>query len=215
MTKFYAFCMSTSLPEIRCRHVWHVVLAFHMYVHASTMSESLAEAIASFLQTLKRRNMNEKLSIQSLVWAAQLKAIGLKGMGGEEGILSMALNEHFGCRDPSGWHFVASRSRKSASGDTQRIQREVRSQRLPQWIPTLIHDLLKTGHLKICKHLPPACLGMMEDVRDANLKPTRKRQLVHEFAKERYEPGFLPDRLWSKIGISTLSLPTYLRPSCT
>lgn len=104
MTRFYSYCMSTPLQEIRCRRIWHIVLAFHVHVHASVASESLAEVVASFLQTVKRRNLNQKMSTKKLVWATQLKSIGLQGMGGEEGILSMALNIHFSCKGPSGWH---------------------------------------------------------------------------------------------------------------
>ena len=115
MTKYYLYVMSTPLQEIRCRRVWHVVLAFHLHAHASVTSESLAEAVASFLQTLKRRNLNQQISIKKLVWATQLKSIGLQGMGGEEGILSMALNIHFSCKDPSGWHFCAAKTNKNQS----------------------------------------------------------------------------------------------------
>ena len=104
---FYSYCMSTPLQEIRCRRIWHIVLAFHLHVHASVASESLAEVVASFLQTVKRRNLNQKMSTKKLVWATQLKSIGLQGMGGEEGILSMALNIHFSCKGPSGWHVCA------------------------------------------------------------------------------------------------------------
>ena len=71
VTRFYEYVMSTPLQEIRCRRIWHVVLAFHLHVHASVASESLAEAVASFLQTLKRRNLNQKMSIKKLVWATQ------------------------------------------------------------------------------------------------------------------------------------------------
>ena len=213
MNRFYSFCMSTSLEEIRCRRLWHVALAFHLYVHASTSSESLAESIASFLQTLKRRNLNEKLSTKSLVWAAQLKSLGLKGMGDEEGILSMALNEHFSCKDPSGWHFVAPRSRKSASGDTQRIQRDVRGQRQAEWISTPLFDLLQKGQMKLSKPLPRPHEGVMISREHANLPVTKKRKLVQEVADKRYDPYYLPQRLWSKVGVSTSSLPSYLRPS--
>ena len=46
------------------------------------------------MQAVKRRNLNQNMSTNKLVWATHLKAIGLQGMGGEEGILSMALNTH-------------------------------------------------------------------------------------------------------------------------
>ena len=95
MTRFYSYCMSSSLQEILCRRI---------HVHASVASESLAEVVASFLQTVKRRNLNQKMSTKKLVWATQLKSIGLQGMGGEEGILSMALHRHFACKGPTGWH---------------------------------------------------------------------------------------------------------------
>ena len=59
-TRVYSYCMSTPLQEIRCRRIWHIALALHLHVHASVASESLAEVVASFLQTVKRRNLNHK-----------------------------------------------------------------------------------------------------------------------------------------------------------
>ena len=98
MTRFYSYFMYTPLQDIRCRRIWHIVLACHLHVHASVASELLAEAVASFLQTVKRRNLNQKMSTNKFVWTTQVKSIELQGMGGEEGILSMALHIHFHAR---------------------------------------------------------------------------------------------------------------------
>ena len=217
MDKYYSFCMSTCLQEIRCRRIWNILLAFQLYVHASTSSQSLAEAVASFLQTLKRRNLNEKMSTKKLVWATQLKSVGLKGMGKEEGVLSMALNVHFHRKNPDGWHFVARRSTKSAFGDRCSIRRQVRLLRQPDWIGTPLLDLIKSGQLKLSKQLPEpenAILNSREERQKyRQLGVYSKRQRIGECADTQFDPQALPSDLWRRLGVSTLSLPAYLRPA--
>ena len=148
--------MSTPLQEIRCRCIWHIVWIFHVHVHASVASESLAEVVASFLPVVKRRNLKHKMSTKKLVWATQLKSIGLQGMGGEEGILSMALNIHFSCKDPSGWHICSKNSKISVSENSAVIRREVRLLRQPNWIATPLRDLIRSGQVKLIKEYAQA-----------------------------------------------------------
>ena len=106
LTRFYQHVMSSSLQEIRCHQVWHVVFAWHMHVHVSTSSERLAESVGSLLQYVRSRNNRGGVSTKRIAWAAQLKAAGIKGSGGEDGIMSMALNTHFNCHGPEGLHFL-------------------------------------------------------------------------------------------------------------
>ena len=47
--RFYQHIMPTDLAEIRCRAVWYIVMAWHFYVHTSVSSESLAEAVGSYV----------------------------------------------------------------------------------------------------------------------------------------------------------------------
>ena len=79
---FYQHIMTTELAEIRCRDVWHIVMAWHFYVHTSVSSESLAEAVGSYLAVTRRHNINDIVSMEHLVWSSNLRAFGLKGFGG-------------------------------------------------------------------------------------------------------------------------------------
>ena len=87
--------MSTALAEIRARDVWHIVMIRHFYVHTSVSSESLAEAAGSYFAVTRRRSINGILSMKHIVWSSKLRALGLKGFGGEDGIMAYALNTHF------------------------------------------------------------------------------------------------------------------------
>ena len=108
--RFYQHIMTTELAEIRCRDVWYIVMAWHFYVHTSVSSESLAEAIGSFLAVTHRHNINGKLSMKHLVWSSKLRAFGLNGFGGEDGIMAQALNTHVQCSGPEGLNVAAKRA---------------------------------------------------------------------------------------------------------
>ena len=54
--KFYQYVMSTNKEEIRCREIWHIVVSFQHYVQTAMSSESLAEAVGSFLEVTRRHN---------------------------------------------------------------------------------------------------------------------------------------------------------------
>ena len=107
MMKLYGYVQRTALSEIRARKIWHINICWQYTVHAAVSTESLAETVGSFLTTIDRSQAN--LSIPHIAWGAQLKALGVRGTGGEEGFHSMALNTHFSCKGPEGWHlFTAS-----------------------------------------------------------------------------------------------------------
>ena len=216
MSRFYSFVMATSLAEIRARDIWHIVVAWHYFTHVSTSSESLAESVGSILQYFRRYNINGCLGTKRIVWAAQLKAAGLRGMGGEEAILSMALNHHFKSAGPEGWHFVAARTQRSAIGDyRQHIRREVRLMQRPAWFGTPLLDLIRQGQLVLAKRLPrPALFVVPPDAQRAYeiLKPTAKRRLVDTLGDQRFEPAQLAQQLWARLGITVQSLPSCLRP---
>ena len=216
MNRFYSYCQSTSLQEVRARRVWHFAVAYQLFTHASVTSQSLAECVGSFLQILKRRDVNDRRAIKTLVWATQLKSIGLKGMGNEEGILSMALNLYFDAKGPEGWHFQAKRSVRSVFDD-RCVQRSVavRLQRQPQWISTPLLDLIKSGQVKLAKSLPRPELAIIpqeEMVEYKKMSMHYKRQRVAQVAERQLDPKTMSDTLWNRLGICTTSLPTYLRP---
>ena len=140
--------MITELAEIRCRYMWYIVMAWHFYVHTSVSSESLAEAVGSYLAVTRRRNINGALSTKHLVWSSKLRAFGLKGFGGEDGIMAYALNTHFQCSGPDGWHFTARRAKQKTLTAAE-MRREVRLSSKPEWFYVYLLDLIATRRLRI------------------------------------------------------------------
>ena len=213
--RFYQHTMSTDLADIRCRDVWYIVYGWHLYVHTSTASEYLAEAVGSFLSVARRHNTNGNMSMKHLVWSSQLRAFGLKGFGGEDGIMAYALNTHFQCPGPEGWHFVSKRVKQERRMGAAELQKELRLLGKPNWFHTYWQDLLANGALSLCKHLPRPERVLLSS-KDASIvqqfKPTAKRQTLSKAAGEQYNPGMLHDGLWQRLQICTLSLPACLRP---
>ena len=216
LTKFYQYVQSTSLDEIRCRDIWHIVVGFQFYVHTAVSSESLAEAVGSFLEVTRRHNTNGGMSVKHLVWSTQLRAHGLKGFGGEQGIMAYALNTHFRCTGPEGWHFIAKRVKDNKRCAAQ-VNNDVRLLSKPQWFQKYIFDLVTTGALTLCKTLPRPeraflSSSMLRDSRWHQLTTYAKRQKLSEEADEEYNPKRLDDNLFKQLKITTLSLPSCLRP---
>ena len=160
LLRFYQHIMSTSLGEIRCRGVWHIVLGWQFYVHTAVSSESLAEAVGSYLAVTRRHNINSNLSMKHLVWSSKLRAIGLTGFGGEEGVMALALNTHFQCDGPEGWHFIAKR-RKHKTQSAAELRHEVRLLSKPKWFQVYLFDLIASRAIKLCKHLPSCWRGVI------------------------------------------------------
>ena len=214
LTKFYQYIMSTSVDEIRCREIWHIVVSFQYYVQTAISSEALAEAVGSFLAVTRRHNTNGVMSVKHLVWSAQLRAHGLKGFGGEEGLMAYALNVHFQCTGPECWHVVAKRVKENKRRAAQ-LHNEVRLLSKPKWFQTYIFDLVTTGALTLCKNLPrPERAVLSSSIATAwrQLTTYGKRQKISEEAEDQYNPKRMNDKLFTQLKITTLSLPSYLRP---
>ena len=110
---------------------------------------------------------------------------------------------------------VRKTKKKSVSDDKCIIQREVRLLKKPNWIATPWFDLIRSGQVSLVKNLPrpeEVIVPSTEKQTYRQMKPYAKRQRIEELADERFDPKTLPQELWSRIGISTLSLPGYLRP---
>jgi hypothetical protein len=231
MQRFYSFVMSTPLAEIRCRHIWHIVVAWHYFVHVSTSSESLAESVGSILAFMQRSNTNCKQSVKNIVWATQVRALGLRGMGGEDAILTMALNHHFKCDSPSGWHFNARRKRKSPAfggGNTsafggsddswQRVLRDRDLLRKPQWFWASLSDLIARRSIVLASRLPRPetfVVPAAESREHRSLSKTEQRKRKHELGNAMWEPKQLSSVLWKALKISPASLPLQVRPRPT
>ena len=185
-------------------------MAWHFYVHTSVSSESLAEAVGSYLAVTRRHNINGTLSMNHLVWSSKLRAFGLNGFGGEDGIMAYALNTHFQCSGPEGWNFVAKRATQKTMTAVQ-MRNEVRLLSKPQWFHTYLFDLIATKRIHLCKPLPRPEAALLASCW-RQLKPTAKRQKIEEAAEEQYNPKVMHDGLFQQLKIHTLSLPSCLRP---
>ena len=51
------------------------------------------------------------VAVSDLVRAARLRSSGIRGEGGEDAIMARALNHHFNCVAPAGWHFTVRRKK--------------------------------------------------------------------------------------------------------
>ena len=103
----------------------------------------------------------------------------------------------------------------SVSDDSAVIRREVRLLRQPNWIATPLFDLIRSGQVKLIKNMPRPEAGIVPLIclrAYRELRPYSKRQRIGELADRRFDPKTLHQDLWSRIGISTMSLPSYLRP---
>ena len=215
LMKFYAFAMSTHIDEIRCRGIWHIVVGWHLYVHIVVSSESLAESVGSFLAVTRRHNITGNMAMKHIVWSSQLRAVGCKGFGGEQGLMAHALNIHFQCTGPEGWHFSAKRMQKKKVAAA--LQNELRLLSKPAWFGRYLLDLFATQSLRLCKPLPRPEVVIMthaeiEASRWRHLTPTAKRQRLAEFAERQYNPKEMCDDLWKHLQINPLSVPRCLRP---
>ena len=135
-------------------------------------------------------------------------------MGGEEGLLSMALNVHVDAKGPEGWHFLAKRSTISVFDDRILRSTAVRLQRQLDWVGTPLLDLVKNGLFKLSKPLPLPELSIITKDQMAEyseLKAYCKRQRARA-ADEQFDPNTMADDLWKRLGVSIVSLPSYLRP---
>ena len=97
-------------------------------------------------------NKKSVAGAKRLSWTTQVKAVGLRGHGSEDGFLCMALNTHFGCSGPEGWHVETKKARKAPW--VADLQRENRVHKLPAWVQYHLDDLILSKQMRICKPLP-------------------------------------------------------------
>ncbi len=214
MMKMYSYVMTTSISEIRARKVWHIVVGWHYYMHVSVSTESLAETVGSFLVALEHSRINQ--SVRRLAWGTQLKALGIKGTGSEDGFLSMALNQHFGCQSPEGWH-IRTRADKASHWRQADLKREVRLNKMPEWVRENLLDLIGTGRIRLCKSLPLPLEFVMnrKDAKHWHCQQqslTAKRKRILESGEEQLEPRCLSENLWRQLKLTRQVLPSSARP---
>ena len=123
---------------------------------------------------------------------------GLRGLGGEDGILSTTLNMYFACPSPEGWHFMTSRRLAVGSRDMrQDIVEEVRRAALPPWIADTVRDLACSRRMRFAIRLPyPTTLSgqPMDDVFAAQLAVgSREKSTQRRSALANVRRSFEPD----------------------
>ena len=97
-TRLMRFVLATGIMEIQCRRVWHAVRAYHRCALLSVPSESLAETVGYVLRDASNKAAGRPKPVDVFVRAAHIRLAGLRGHGGEEGVLSDALNLYFNAR---------------------------------------------------------------------------------------------------------------------
>ena len=110
------------------------------------------------------------MGTQSIVDFAISRVVGLRGVGGEEGILATALNMHFRCKGPEGWHFVQ-RSRPLATGAAAHKQAAMRNGRTPIHIAILGRLI---GHGRVERAPVAVCQKLAEAIKDGTAFSRRR-----------------------------------------
>jgi len=223
LTRVYKHIMRTSLAEVRGLGIWHAVVSMHRSVHMDRSSEALAETVGSIMGHLQNKwHAVRRVNISHLVSASLIRMAGVRGLGGEDGILSTALNMHFACPTPEGWHVFASHRLAAGSSDRHhRIVEEVRRAALPPWIADTVRDLACSRRTRYAIRLPyPTTLTgqKMDEVFATQLAVgsggiSMHRRSVVANVRQSVEPDCVASgELWRRMGISMLSLPAHLRP---
>ena len=225
MTKVYKYVLSTALAEVRSLGLWNIVVAFHRCVHIGRPSESLAETVGGVLNNLEAKwSSSHPMGTHFIVNAAMARIAGLRGVGGEEGVLTTALNMHFRCNGPEGWHFVQ-RGRPLATGTAEKkaeLKNVVRRSNLPPWVDSLVRDLWGKRELQFVKPLPSKLKMALQfhtndeddevDMSAIGDKTAASRRDLVAVGKRAYEPKLLHGDVFRKLNITALSLPAHLRP---
>ena len=137
--------------------------------------------------------------------------------GGEDGIMAMALNFHFKCHGPEGWHF--SHRKNPADGGKKtltQLRAEARLWNQPAWVSSYLNDVVKSRVIRLCKHLPRMeSFVFSKEERKEELSAQRKRQRIDEHGTAAYEPQNLSATLWKHLRITTASLSKHVRPGTT
>jgi len=178
--------------------------------------------------------------VDAFIQAAVIRLAGLRGHGGEEGILADALNTHF-MGGPEAWRFKkkspASGGKSSVVHQKIELQKKVRLQHCQPWVATPLIDVVRGRCLQPCKILPgPShfyCAKLPskpssasgEKRSDAASASGQKRSLeaAEESAQKRrreslklwchaHTPSVLPQALWRCVNANTKSIALDLLP---
>ena len=156
ISRVYPQVLTTPLAEIRCLGIWHLVASFHRCIHMNRSSESIAESAGSILSFIDAKwRSGPSMPVSYVVSSAMVRMAGIRGLGGEDGVLATALNMHFASSGPEGWHFQTRRPlAPSRACQKAEIVREVRQALLPPWIQFTVRDLALTRRMRFARKLP-------------------------------------------------------------
>ena len=133
-TRLMRFVMATGIMEIQCRRVWHAVRAYHRCALLSVPSESIAETAGRVLSDAATKATGRPKPVDVFVRAAHIRLVGLRGHGGEECVLSDAVNLYFNARSPEKWHFKKAKDGPAVVAKRVDLERAIRQQELPCWV---------------------------------------------------------------------------------
>ena len=182
--------------------------------------------MGSILKDAATKAAGRPKPVDVFVRAAHIRFAGLRGHGGEEGVLSDALNLHFNGKSPEKWHFKTGGTGIAVVDDRVNMERAMRQQHLPFWIALPLRQAAR--EMQLAKRLPrPAELfstrsgqarlasgsalaaGKSETSSGGTQK--RRRNDLDVFRQE-HIPGQLPQSLWRQLGATITSIATNHRP---
>ena len=230
-TRLYRWIMSTQYEEIRALKIWNMVRAYQRCTLLAIPSESLAESVGSILADAACSSSGRPKDVSAVTQATIVRIAGLRGHGGEEGIMADALNFHFGGKGPESWHVRRGRRAKSASGDVcaalrrAGLQRRIRLAESQPWVHDTLLDVAKSGQQTFCKVLPrpsnfiePASGSSHVSATGDKTKPSshsrscEDRRSAVQGERHAANPSAVLGSLWSSIRASVNSLSSDQRP---
>ena len=128
------FVMAIGIMEIQCRRIRHAVCAYHRCALLSVPSESIAETAGRVLSDAATKATGRPKPVGVFVRAAHIRLAGLRGHGGEEGVLSDALNLYYNARSPEKWHVKQAKDGPAVVAKRVDVERAIRQQELPCWV---------------------------------------------------------------------------------
>ena len=230
-TRLYRWIMSTPYEEIHALKIWNVVRAYQRCTLLATPSESLAESVGSILADAASSSSGRPRDVSAVTQAAIVRMAGLRGHGGEEGIMADAMNFHFGGKGPESWHARRDRKAKSASGDVcvairrAGLQRRIRLDQSQPWVHDTLLDVANSGQQTFCKVLPRpsnfielASGSSHVSATGDKTKPSshsrscEDRRSAVQGDRRAANPSAVLGSLWSSIRVSVNSLSNDKRP---
>ena len=218
-TRLLRFVMATGIREIQCRKIWHVVRAYHRCALLSVPSESIAETAGSVLRDAATKATGRPKPVDVFVRAAHIRLAGLRGHGGEEGVLSDALNLYFNASSPEKWHFKKAEEGLATVAKRVDMERAIRQHELPSWVALPLRQAAASDMNLSKLLLRPTDLFSVGDGQrklasgsgSSDTTHQKRRDDVDVFRTE-HTPGQLPNSLWTQLGARITSIAANHRP---